>query len=179
METPQNPFAPPSASLEDASADRVWRDGKVLVAPLGAELPPRCVKCGEPATQMKKRTYYWHHPALYLIVFCALLIYLIVALIFRRRATLTVGLCPVHVKKRRIGILVGWLGALAGIVLAVAGGSQDSCGVMLAGLALFLGTIIAGLFMARVLYPEHIDATYARMKGCGEGFLAELPDFNG
>ena len=176
---PQNPFAPPSAPLEDASTDRIWRDGKVLVAPLGAVLPERCVKCGEPATQVKKRTFYWHHPAIYLFALCNLILYAIIAIIVRRRVALTVGLCQAHARKRLTGILVGWLGALAGIVVATLGGAEDSCGLMVAGFFLFLGTIIAGLFMARVLYPEHIDKVYARMKGCGEGFLAELPDFNG
>lgn len=33
--------------------------------------------------------------------------------------------------------------------------------------------------MAGVLYPEHIDWTYARLKECGEGFLVTLPDFHG
>lgn len=179
MESPQNPFAPPSARLEDVSTDRVWRDGKVLVAPLGAALPSRCVKCGEPASEMKPRTYYWHHPALYLLVLCALLIYLLLAIILRRRAILTVGLCETHARKRRNGVLVGWLGTLAGIVMMVAGAANDYCGVAVFGLIFFFGTIVAGMFMARVLYPEHIDRTYARLKGCGEGFLATLPDFHG
>ena len=175
----QNPFAPPSAPLEDASTDHIWRDGKVLVAPLGTALPERCVKCGEPPAQMKRRTFYWHHPALYLLALLNLILYAIIAIIVRRRVTLTVGLCKAHARKRLYGILVGWLGALAGIVIAILGGAEDNCGTMVAGVLVFLGTIIAGLFMARVLYPEHIDKVYARMKGCGEGFLAELPDFNG
>lgn len=179
MDASENPFAPPSAPLEDRSTDRVWRDGKVLVAPKDAALPPLCVKCGEPASQMKKRVFFWHHPALYLLVLCGLLLYLIVAIIARRRATLTVGLCPRHAGKWRNGMLLGWLGALAGIGVAVAGGANDSCGIMALGLLLFLGTIIAGMFMARVLQVEHIDRTYARLKGCGEGFLAGLPEFNG
>lgn len=179
MESPQNPYAAPSAPLEDLSIDRVWRDGKVLVAPRTADLPPRCVKCGQPAETMKKRTFFWHHPALYLLLLCYMILYLIVALIVRKRATLTVGLCSKHAAKRRNGILLGWGGALAGIVLAILGGGQDSCGVMIAGAVLFLGTIIAGMFMARIMYAQHMDSVYARMKGCGEGFLSTLPEFHG
>jgi hypothetical protein len=123
--------------------------------------------------------YYWHHPALYLIAICNLIIYAIVALIFRRRAALTVGLCPTHAGKRRNGVLLGWAGALAGIAVAILGGANENCGVMAGGALLFLGTIIAGMFMARVLYPQRIDKSFARLKGCGERFLAELPDFNG
>jgi hypothetical protein len=180
VESIENPFAPPTAALGVGRADgSSWRDGKVLVTLRDAELPPCCVKCGQPVVEMKRRSFYWHHPALYLIALCALLVYLIVAIIVRRKATVTLGLCAEHRRRRRMGIAVGWGSALAGIALAITGGSLESCGLMSAGLLIFLGGIIAGMFMARVLYPERIDKDFARLKGCGEAFLAMLPEFHG
>ena len=180
METTQNPFAPPSAPLGISDSEgSYWRDGQVLVTRRDADLPDFCVKCGEPAVEMKRRAYYWHHPALYLLAFCALLIYLIVAIIARRKATVTVGLCQQHRRRRLTGVAVGWGSAVAGVVIAIAGGAYDSCGVMVAGLLVFLVGIITGMFMARVLYAERIDKDFARLKGCGEAFLAMLPEFHG
>lgn len=180
MEPPQNPFAPPRAQLGvGAGEGSCWRDGQVLVTLRDAELPPACVKCGQPAAELKRRTFYWHHPALYLIAICALLVYLVVAILVRRKATVTVGLCAEHRGRRLRGIGAGWGGALAGIALMVAGGYLDSCGVMAGGGAVFLGGIIAGMFLSRVLYPERIDRDFARLKGCGGAFLAMLPEFHG
>jgi hypothetical protein len=39
------------------------------------------------------------------------------------------------------------------------------------------GCIIAGIIMSRIVYANRIDDRYVRIKGCGEAFLAELPEF--
>lgn len=40
-----------------------------------------------------------------------------------------------------------------------------------------LGCVIAGIIMSRIVYANRIDDRYVRLKGCGEAFLAELPEF--
>lgn len=182
MDASQNPYAPPQASLDPHAqeAGGCWRDGNAVVLPNGGDLPPRCVKCNAPAeTPVKARTYYWHHPALYLIALVALLIYAIVALIVRKKTTVHPGLCEEHRRKRTWGLALGWLGGLGGPVLMIASTDLDSCGLGLFGLGLFFVGLVGGLVLARILYPERIDERCVRLKGAGAAFLDSLPLFNG
>lgn len=176
-----NPYSAPLSNLNpQASAGGCWNDMNVVVVSKDADLPPRCVKCNAPAeAPIKTRTYYWHHPALYLLVLPGLLIYAIVALIVRKKAILHLGLCDAHRKKRLYGLLLGWGGGLGGLALMIASANQDSCGLGFTGLAVFFVGIVAGNLMARTLYPERIDETYVRLKGAGPEFLASLPPFRG
>jgi hypothetical protein len=83
------------------AAAMIWRSDKLLVAAPGAELPDRCVKCNAPAGGRRlKRTLYYHHPAIYLLLLCNLIIFAIVALIVRKRAVLQIGLCEHHLARR-------------------------------------------------------------------------------
>lgn len=180
MTTEPNPYAPPHASLDPGGPEGCWRAGKEVVLRAGAALPPRCVKCNAPVTApIKARTYYWHHPALYILALVNLLIYAVVALIVRRRATLAPGLCSAHTRRRRLGLLVGWGGLLAFLGLLVAGVAVDGCGLMLAGGLVLLGALVAAILLARIVIPSRIDAEWVRLKGCGAAFLDSLPDFLG
>ena len=177
MTEPFNPYAPPRAALGPGDRGGVWRLGKSVVMHLGAELPHRCVKCNAPAEEPnKERTLYWHHPALYVIALFALLIYAIVALIVRKKATVAPGLCTAHRKRRNLWIAVGCLGPVVGLALAIQAGTGDNCGGMAAGGLLLLASIVTALIMARIVYAERIEGDYVRLRGCGEAFLASLPD---
>lgn len=172
-----NPYAPPRAALDSGGSGGVWRLGKSVVMHLGAELPHRCVKCNAPAEEpIKERTLYWHTPALYLIALVALLIYAIVALIVRKKATVAPGLCTTHRKRRNLWIAVGCLGPVAGLALAIQAGTGDNCGGMAAGILLLLVSLVTALLMARIVYAERIEGDYVRLRGCGEAFLASLPE---
>jgi hypothetical protein len=180
MSSTFNPYAAPKANLQPFSEGGCWRDGDVVVVTREGDLPPRCVKCNAPAgTPIKARTLYWHHPALYVIALFALLIYLIVAVIVRKKAVLSPGLCPVHQRRRTLGLLLGWLSPIAGVVLLIMGGSSDYCSVMVVGGLLIMGGLIAGVVLARILYPERIDDAFVRLKGAGPAFLDSLPPFHG
>jgi hypothetical protein len=182
MTEPFNPYAAPSANLNPQSAgEGCWRDEKVVVMAREGSLPSRCVKCNAPAeTPIKERRIYWHHPGLYLLViFPGLLIYAIVALIVRKKASISPGLSQIHQRKRNIGLALGWIGGLGGPVMMVMSLSLDSCGLGFFGLALFFVGLIAGMVLARNLYADHIDDSYVRLKGAGPDFLASLPDFHG
>jgi len=179
MNEAMNPFAPPGASLQDDATGGVWRDGKVLVVRQDATLPARCVKCGEPAEPGKIRKLYWHHPAIYALVIFWVLIYIIVAMIFRKNVSVNPSLCPAHLKRRRVAIALGWAGGLAGLAAVVTGMGSDNCLVGLLGGLLLLGSVLGSFMVARILYPETIDKEYARLRGCGENFLALFPPFNG
>jgi hypothetical protein len=165
----------------------VWREGQLIVVPTQAELPDVCVKCGEPAGGWRwRKKLYWHHPALYLlIIFPGLLIYVIVALCVRKKATVGVGLCRAHRSRRIKWILATTMLALGGLVvlfggIAMAAGarsSQAEYGVLLvlAALVMLILAAVAGLRGTRVLQPRRIDGPWAWYIGGGEGFLRGLP----
>jgi len=162
-----NPYSPPKAVLVEHAAGGYWRDGKLVVMPPGGTLPPRCVKCNAPALQpMKPRKVYWHHPAWYLLVFVYMIIYIIVALIVRRRAEVTYGVCAKHRTRRRIFIAVGWIGVpLFALLIGVN---------PILGITGVLAALLAGIIGSRLVYPRRITKDEVRLAGCGEAFLASL-----
>ena len=180
-----NPYAPSKASLAaragkaDVSSEvSVWRDGKTVVTLHDASLPPRCVKCNEPADQpTKERTLYWVHPAIYLLFFAGGLILLIVYLVVRKKAEVNPGLCDDH-KKRRLGALAyGWLGFFVGFFIAIGGGSSDTPGVMVLGLLMMVSAIVVGMIWGRLIYVKKITRDEVKLGGFASAYLDELPDY--
>ncbi len=157
----------------------VWRDGKKLVMSRDAELPPRCVKCNVATHLRLKRKLSWHHPALYLIIVIALLIYLIVAMILRKSATVEIGLCDEHQAKRRrnvwITIALVVVG-LFGFVFAV--GYEDAM-YLLFGFITLIAALIYGIAVARVVAPAKIDDRFVWLTGVNKQYLSELPQWPG
>ena len=176
-----NPYAPSRASLAGAAvaateAGGTWRDGKVLVLSREASLPPRCVRCNEPAEEpTKNRKVYWHSPWLYLLILFNLIIYAIVAAIVRKKAVVAPGLCSAHKKRRRIGITIIWVAVVAGFAVMFAGPAGIFAGV----LAVLVALIVSTTSMIRILRPRRIDERYVRLTGCGSEFLDSMPQFPG
>ena len=184
-----NPYAPSAATLHiDPNAipstgnTNVWRDGKVLVMRHDAGLPPRCVKCNAPSVlPMKPRKVYWHHWGIYAVLLLNVILYAIVALAARRKATVTPGLCAQHTRKRRYFIAGAWLGVVAGMVVLIGGSQMGDVGgwVMSGGTLLLLASIVFGMIGGRIVWAKHISKEYTRLKGCGPQFLDSLPQFPG
>jgi len=178
MTESHNPFAPPKASLEPGSHQGCWAEDKLLIARPNTVLPPRCVKCNQPAElPMKKRNFRWHHPAYYLLVLVNILIYVIVAVVVQKQAKVTVGLCRFHRRRRFQTLLACWLAFLFGIVLIIASAIYHFDFLIIPGVILIpVGLIFAVLF-SRLLTPVGIDKSQVRLKGCGKAFLESLPTF--
>src|SRR6476660_2337793 len=79
----------------------LWRHGDMLVMHRLAPLPDICVKSNEPATRRLRRSLSWHHPAIFLLLLISPLIYIIVALILRKSATLYIPLTDEWFARRR------------------------------------------------------------------------------
>lgn len=157
----------------------VWRDGKTLIMLKTARLPDYCIKCGVAANGSHlTRKLSWHHPALFLLALCGLLIYAIVALIVRKSATIDVGLCQEHVRKHRTAVIVGWLVCVAGIGFIVLGVAKESGGSALFGGLLLFASAISAATWAKVVTVEKIDDYYLWLRGIDESFLAMLPSVN-
>lgn len=170
-----NPYAPPQAALEAREGIDCWREGKELVVPTGAELPHRCVKCNAPAVMDKPRQFTWHSPGWYLLLFVAVLVYIIVALIVRKKVKIAIGLCEAHRQRRStlnktaVGILLLSGATLFGAI------SYESGMLGWTTAALLTVGIIVAIVAASTLSAGRISDTQARFRGCGNDFLDSLP----
>ena len=180
-----NPFEAPKADVDNVPSvggAGPWSDGaqKLLVTTLDAVLPERCLRCNRPTEgHRQKRVLYWHTPALFVLAISPI-IYLIVALIVRKKATVIVGLCPDHRRRRRndIFIAVAWaLGSLIG--LPVIGITFEAPVVALVGLLGFVGAMIFVVYRVNLLRPKSIDKRYAFLQGASPEFLRSLEPFRG
>jgi hypothetical protein len=181
MDPSHNPYAPSRASLAGSdvrAGARLWRLNKVLIISRDGDLPDRCIKCNADADgPTKTRTVYWHHPGFYLLLLVNIIVYIIAALIARKTAKVSPGLCARHKRKRTLGIWIGWGGFFVGLVAmsAAFGSNQPDLGMFL--IFATAGCVIAGLLISRIVYAKRIDDRYVQLRGCGEAFLAELPEF--
>jgi hypothetical protein len=158
----------------------VWRDKSKMVVSKGAQLPDRCVKCNAPAQEPKlKKKLSWHHPAIYLLILVALLIYFVVAMILRKTATVELGLCEEHKAKHRRNIIATWLLVGLGVLGFVTALVVEDSNFILLGILLILAGIIYGSVTLRILTPAKIDDRFAWLKGVNKDYLDELPQWPG
>ncbi|MBL9146491.1 MAG: DUF4339 domain-containing protein [Verrucomicrobiaceae bacterium] len=157
--------------------DGVWRSGPKLVFRSGASLPGKCIKCGQPSTTRQQRTLYWHAPWIYILVLVSLLIYVVLALVLRKKAEVAIPLCEEHRKARSNGLLTTWL-LVFGVIGSIVGGiSMEQPWFFLLGLVCFIAAIVVGV-RSRLLVPTLIDDNgTAHAKGCCEEFLRSLPTY--
>ena len=164
----------------------IWRYRRQLVVRSETALPDLCVRCNAPANGYRlKRQLYWHAPAYYLLIILGLFVclgilaYLIVALIVRKRATLYVGLCETHRAQRKWFIIGSWLATLIGLSMVFIGIGESIALVGFAGLFLFLGGLLVAGLKVPVISAAKIDKDFAWIKGAGEEFLANFPEWSG
>jgi len=155
----------------------VWRIGPKLIFRSGAALPGKCIKCGQPSTHRLQRTLYWHAPWIYLLILASLLIYVVLALVLRKKAVVAIPLCDEHRKARSNGLLTTWL-LVFGVIGSIVGGiSMEQPWFFLLGLGCFIAAIVVGV-RSRLLVPTLIDDQgIAQAKGCCEEFLRPLPGY--
>ena len=169
---------PPSTGLYPQGG--VWRDKSTLVMSKDATLPDRCVKCnGSTGGLRLKRTLYWHNPIFYIFIFMGVLLYFIVAMFVRWKATVYVPLCETHLARRRYGLITGWLLfllGLGGFIIAIA--SNELIFALLGFLALLVGFVLL-IATARTVLPVKIDERFVWLKGINKDYLNQLPQWVG
>src|SRR5262245_24668688 len=182
----RNPYAPSQASLRPGAPSgpdperpiSAWRDGSVMVMLPGTDIPHRCVKCNKPADEpTRQRTVSWYNPWLLLLILAGILVWAIVVMFVRKHAVVSPGLCADHKRRRRNVIAVAWIGGLAGMLLIYAGINSSDGAQGAIGFFATLISIVLGTAMGRIVHAARIDDQYVRLKGCGEPFLATLPEF--
>ena len=162
-------------SISEASGvATAYRDGDVLVVPLGSSLPASCVKCGAPSAVFVSKTFRCSP------LFIPLL---------RRKARIDVPFCLVHYSWRTkmsiastvlllgffgipavLGLLAGLLGRLLGRPLEVGPVFAEAVLVIM-----LLSGITAVMIGGGPLRPIHIDKSFAKFRGASEKLLQQLP----
>lgn len=181
------PEAPAGIVLEDGyvlppppSTGAVWRDNDTLVMTKNASLPDRCVKCNAPAHGFRlKRNLSWHHPALALLIFVALLIYLVVAMAVSKRATVHLGLCAEHLQRRRNLLIAGWSLLAIGLITPVIAFANEYVGIGLLGIGVVAVAAVWLVLAARVVKVKRIDDQYVWLRGIDANYLAQFPSLQG
>lgn len=172
----------PLAGAADLDEEGIWRWGKVLVMSRHARLPNRCVKSNEPTQLRLKRSLSWHHPAIFLGLCAGLLIYVILALVLRKTATIEVGLSKLWFSRRRWAIALGWLFALSSICLIVLGvqlhRTEYRSLVVVAGILGALASLVLANIRAAIVTPYKITDDYIFVKGVHRDYLETLPEWS-
>jgi hypothetical protein len=179
-----NPYAAPlDASVLNAeiigSKSGIWRDGNKLVMYKGARLPDRCVHCNAPANGRRlNRTLYWHHPLIYLVVLAGVLVYVIVALVVRKKAVVAIGMCDRHYTRRLRSMLLWWLITAASGALfwyGVRVNSPMAGWAILTAVSVFFGNLFFAVAITRPVAPARIDDYYVWLRKIHPDYLAEFP----
>jgi hypothetical protein len=188
MSSMENPYQAPQAysppfKATVAESAGLWRQDKLLVMHKNAPLPQRCVKSNAPTIRTLKRSLTWHHPAVYIALLFNLLVYIILAIVLSKRATIYIGLSDEWFARRRRAILIGWGLVLASVGLFIGGlvmidRNDAMVGLLIFGsFVLFLVGAIYGLLAARMVSPTRITDEYVWLKGVHRDFLASLPEW--
>ena len=179
----QLPAAPVGIVLEDGyvmppppTTGAIWHEGSTLVMTKDASLPDHCVKCDAPANgfRLKKRLS-WHHPALFLLLLLATILYLVLAMILRKQATVYLGLCQQHYQRRQKMLAAGWVLFAIGLISPVAGFSTDYPGIALLGILLLFIAIVWLAIVARVVTVKKIDDQFVWLTGLNRNYLERFP----
>lgn len=164
----------------------MWNDHGELVTTRQCVLPDVCIKCNAPASLKLTKKFYWHEPWLYVLLLTGVLPFAIVAMVLRKDATLNLGLCPVHARRRTQRIVISWSIMGLGVVMLVGGialanramgRGYEGFGIVMILLS-FLTMILAGVFAAvglTLLRPRRIDDRYAWFKGASPELVHQLP----
>lgn len=168
-----------SASNPAPAPVAIYRDGKDIIVARGAQLPPACIKCGQPATGgLLLKKFYWHERWVYFLLLPGVIWYIIAAYVVRKRMDLAIPLCGEHRIRhqwlRQAAILMMIASSIFVIIsfflppdyLAYA--IFSFFGLLLAG---FITWLIAGQFLRPMLINESLGI----FRGAGERFLAQLP----
>ena len=149
-----------------------------------APLPDICLKSNVPATRRLKRKLQWHHPAFALTLLISPLIYIVIALIMTKRATIHVPMTEEWFTRRKTRMLIAWsvcgLGLLcfvAGIALAASTDTEEFLFLLIPGIFLLIGAALYGQYACRMIWPKRITNEYLWLNGVHPGFLDRLEVF--
>jgi hypothetical protein len=197
MQTPNNPFSDQAPNpyaapqpggyyqqpmpQKPAAFAGLWRQGHILVMHKMAPLPDICLKSNQPANRRLTRNLSWHHPAIALTILAGLLIYVILAIILTKRATILLPLTDEWYARRQRRMLYSWGVGLAclgmmvgGVVMAIQLDQPEYMLLSLVGLIGGLVALIAGQALVGLVSPQRITDEYVWLKGVHPDYLNRL-----
>jgi len=143
----------------------------------------RSLRKKQPAGLRLRRKLSWFHPLIYLSLFLGLLIFVILAIVLQKRATIYMGLSQEWFRKRRRALPIGWMTALLGLAVLVGSiviisnsnnYNWTGWGIPL-GIVAILGGAIYGSMASQMVSPVRITDDYVWLKGVHPDYLADLP----
>ncbi|HEV7282613.1 MAG TPA: hypothetical protein VGN57_20580 [Pirellulaceae bacterium] len=164
----------------------IWARGQTMIFHKAAVFPDICLKSGKPAAGSRfKQKLSWHPPWIIVMIFVALLIYIILAAIFTKTAHIDVALLPEFKKRRRMHLAIGTTALLACVAAFIGGivwmGNTEPNPEPLA-FVLFFGSIVAFIgsmiylaIMPRMFKIEKITDNYVYLKGIHPDVMKQLP----
>lgn len=183
MDNQFNPYQAPASDVipkisNDAESLSCWAEGKYLVMPIEKGiLPHRCIRCNAPIDGLiKTRKLYWHHPALYLLIFISILVYAVAALIVRKKITVQPGLCDEHKNKRTKRICLS-LGVFFTSILLLFKSTTNVAQTQLFFSVGIIGSLVGILLYAitsRILIVKKIKGNLVYLSKCGQPFLDSI-----
>jgi hypothetical protein len=169
MTTEIDPYAAPTARiLGHTRSGRMRIEGKCLVAPLGATLPPICVITGKPQVlpgSRQSKTLTWSPPWVALLFLVNVLLMLIVSYFTRKTTLVSYSIEPdLHrerVRRKWIasGVTVG------GLLLMFAAIPTEVFDLVFVGLFLFLTGLVMFMTWARGLWARRMEGAYVYIRG--------------
>jgi hypothetical protein len=179
---------PPFQKLK--SVENVFRMGNIMVMQRSALLPNRCVKTNDTEDlRFKKITLRWHHPLIYLTILAGLLvgalIYVIVASICTKKATIDVSVSQRVLRKRLIFLIATWVCVFLGVfefgyaIYATGWASNPgNIGLMvLFSVLMFFTAALIYFIGGRIITASKIDDYYIWIKGVNSEYLSGFPQW--
>jgi len=159
----------------------LWRDGNVLVMHKLAPLPDICVLSNEPTVTRISRKLQWHHPMLALTILIGVPVYIILALIMTKRATIQLPLTQDWIARRQRRMIFAWSAGLLSLGLIVGGialaANLEDPGyllLMVLGIIGGLAALIGGQAAIGLVSPKRMTDDYIWLKGVHPDFLNRL-----
>jgi len=112
---------------------------------------------------------------LYLLIFAGLLIYAIVAMVVRKSARVSIGLCKLHKQERTRMLGAGWLAFGLSLVAFFGALATESGYIALVGLALLIAAVVLSLLGGRFISVKKIDNTFVYLRGVHPEYLDQFP----
>ncbi len=172
--------APPPRRDDPSSESNASADGKLLVVPrTHSRLPLRCVKTNESvsAGDVARQKVEWVPPIIYWSLLLTPIAFFILYYLFRQQIEVQL---PLSTRGRACVRRHRWSAAglaLAGVALAVAGGTQHILAALLFGLALLLAATIYAVLVSPVLRLVQVKNGDLWLAGASRALLASLPPY--
>lgn len=155
----------------------IWRDNDILIMHKNATLPDRCIKCGDYTNGLRlKKNLRWFSPYYYLLLLVNSIVFIVVASIASKRATVEFPICPKHHESRNKAMMISWAVIGAGI-LSMFLIRYETIFLLIGILVLFTG-LISIIVTSKVVDIKKIDDQHVWLKGVNKTFLEQFINTN-